>query len=354
MEDSLTRIGMFRLEAHESVVSTNDLVKRAIEQGEPEGFAIGARVQTAGYGRQGRAWSSPEGGMYVSVLLRPHVPLAQLPTLSLVAGMAVRDALARIVPVEQAPCIKVKWPNDVVYVAPALTGQAQRAAAAASPGTQSRRADEGSRTEVRFAPAGPSILGTGETLADIGGPAGAAGGGLDVAHQASSARAGLSERLGIAEPADEASRGPLVFRKLVGISLESHAGGVCVGMGVNVRAPREVRAVGGKNTPAYVGDLAAPGGPAPSIEQVRAAVLESFSAYYGQWVQEGFGAFAARYRAVAALDGCVVRIENVDGSRVCEGAVQGVDEWGRLLVLPRGAKLPVTVSSGEVHIAAIE
>ena len=74
------------------MTSTNEVVKHALEEGEPEGLAVRARCQSGGYGRQGRTWASPEGGLYLSLLLRPHVPPAQLPTLSLVAGLAVREA----------------------------------------------------------------------------------------------------------------------------------------------------------------------------------------------------------------------------------------------------------------------
>ncbi len=63
--------GLFRLQAYGEVPSTNEIVKRAIEEGEPEGLAVGARVQTAGYGRQGRAWSSPDGGMYLFPSVAP-------------------------------------------------------------------------------------------------------------------------------------------------------------------------------------------------------------------------------------------------------------------------------------------
>lgn len=84
----------FRVECLEAVGSTNEVVKEALEAGEPEGLAVRARRQTGGYGRQGRTWASPEGGLYMSLLLRPSVPSAQLPTLSLVVGLAVRRARA--------------------------------------------------------------------------------------------------------------------------------------------------------------------------------------------------------------------------------------------------------------------
>ena len=110
-------MGLFRLQCLGEVPSTNDVVKEALEQGEGEGLAVTAERQSGGYGRQGRAWASPEGGMYLSVLLRPQVPPAQLPTLSLVAAVAVRRALASLLAGDVVTGICVKWPNDVVYIA---------------------------------------------------------------------------------------------------------------------------------------------------------------------------------------------------------------------------------------------
>ena len=118
-------LGMrFRVQSFETVTSTNDLIKRAIEEGQPEGLAVRGLRQTAGYGRQGRAWESPIGGMYQSFLLRPDVPPAQLPTLSLLVGLAVRRAIAGLVP-ELEGRVQVKWPNDIV-VAEADDSQPKR------------------------------------------------------------------------------------------------------------------------------------------------------------------------------------------------------------------------------------
>ena len=99
---------MFTVRSFDEVTSTNDLVKRALEAGEAEGLVIRARKQTGGYGRQGRAWTSPEGGLYASFLLRPEVPQAQLPTLSLVVGLAVRRALAALADPECSSSVQVK------------------------------------------------------------------------------------------------------------------------------------------------------------------------------------------------------------------------------------------------------
>ena len=54
---------LFRVRCLEETTSTNDEIKRALETGEPEGLIVRARRQTGGYGRQGRGWVSPEGGM---------------------------------------------------------------------------------------------------------------------------------------------------------------------------------------------------------------------------------------------------------------------------------------------------
>ena len=79
--------------------STNDEAKRAAKSGAPHGSVWVAEVQTKGRGRQGRAWVSPPGeNLLFSVLLRVSCPPARLPPLALVAGLAVRDAVARAAP----------------------------------------------------------------------------------------------------------------------------------------------------------------------------------------------------------------------------------------------------------------
>ena len=111
----------FRIERFDEVDSTNLGIMRALEAGEPEGLVWRARVQTGGYGRQGRSWSSPEGGLYQSLLLRPDVPLAQLPTLAPLVALSVREALLEMSGVARE-VILVKWPNDVVCAAGKLVG----------------------------------------------------------------------------------------------------------------------------------------------------------------------------------------------------------------------------------------
>jgi BirA family transcriptional regulator, biotin operon repressor / biotin---[acetyl-CoA-carboxylase] ligase len=102
----------FTLRALERVASTNDEARRLAEDGAPAGLVVVAREQTRGRGRYGRSWTSPPGNLYASVLLRPDCTLAASAQLSLVAGLALGEALAGLGPPDLA--IALKWPNDVL------------------------------------------------------------------------------------------------------------------------------------------------------------------------------------------------------------------------------------------------
>jgi BirA family transcriptional regulator, biotin operon repressor / biotin---[acetyl-CoA-carboxylase] ligase len=85
--------------------------QRLLADDAPEGAVAVADEQTAGRGRLGRDWVTPPGSsVLASVALRPDVPTAVLPELSLVAGRACARALADVA--EVVP--EVKWPNDVL------------------------------------------------------------------------------------------------------------------------------------------------------------------------------------------------------------------------------------------------
>ncbi|MEI6211397.1 MAG: biotin--[acetyl-CoA-carboxylase] ligase [bacterium] len=101
------------------VDSTNrQLAKRATDSA--EGLTLVADHQTAGRGRMGRAWFSPAGAnVYLSVLLRPAVSLAQIPTLPLVVGCVVASTLENMAP--RLP-VKLKWPNDLHIHGKKLSG----------------------------------------------------------------------------------------------------------------------------------------------------------------------------------------------------------------------------------------
>lgn len=267
--------------------STNELVKAALREGKAEGLIVRARRQSGGYGRQGRGWDSPEGGLYMSVLLRPDVAGSGLATLSLVAGLAVQGALASLAAPRCKDGIQLKWPNDVVYLPDRDT------------------------------------------------------------------------------PADE-------YHKLCGISLETCAGGVCVGVGVNVFRPAIDQPVEGRNVPSYMAELMPVPGADPAFPETVAQATRSLTGRtladarervitdiqrevvarilvgYGRWRELGFAPSQAQYAGVSFLNGRPVRVEDVAGGILAEGTAEGVDDRGRLLV--RTADGTVPVSSGEAHV----
>ncbi|MDR2664977.1 MAG: biotin--[acetyl-CoA-carboxylase] ligase [Oscillospiraceae bacterium] len=102
----------FRVEVRGRVGSTNDLVARRAREGEPEGLVMAADSQSAGRGRQGRPFYSPEGaGAYFSVLLRPGTGIQRPQLITAAAAAAVAETLAE----ERAGAdIGIKWVNDVL------------------------------------------------------------------------------------------------------------------------------------------------------------------------------------------------------------------------------------------------
>lgn len=337
----------FRVRTLEETTSTNDEVKRALEAGEPEGLVVRARRQVAGYGRQGRAWTSPEGGLYCSLLLRPQVLPRELPTLSLVVGMAVRRAIAALAGDAAAEAVRIKWPNDVVLVpdranvsagAVAGAGAAAGAAGAADVALAQNRRYERFSEESEI-----GDLGFCESRSDLG-TKNRSYRDFCAKEAAPTGRASRVPANAMGGTAFDAKEAPA---KLCGISLEGHGGGVCVGVGVNVVPPDERVDVGGKNRAAYVADLAPDA--LPSIESVLDAFLDAFAPLYDEWTRAGFAALVDEFNAHAGLIGRAVSVADRDGRALAQGVVQRVDAHGRLvLVDASGAEVPV--SSGEAHL----
>src|SRR3989338_7944040 len=98
--------------------STMEDARALAQQGAPEGTLVYAARQAQGRGRLGRVWESPEGGAYFSVIVRPTRPEAEIPQLSLVAGLAAAEGVrqgARIYP-------SIRWPNDVLVEGKKIAG----------------------------------------------------------------------------------------------------------------------------------------------------------------------------------------------------------------------------------------
>jgi BirA family transcriptional regulator, biotin operon repressor / biotin---[acetyl-CoA-carboxylase] ligase len=96
----------------DSVDSTNAEALRRTRAGARAVWVVAA-TQTAGRGRRGRAWASPPGNLYTSLLLVDPAPAAVAPQLAFVAGLAVHDACAALAP-GLADALALKWPNDLL------------------------------------------------------------------------------------------------------------------------------------------------------------------------------------------------------------------------------------------------
>ena len=102
-----------RVVARETVGSTNEEALMLARAGERGPLWITARAQSAGRGRRGRAWASPPGNLYASLLLTDPSPPERAPQLSFVAALAVCDAVAAAAPSLVAK-LSLKWPNDLL------------------------------------------------------------------------------------------------------------------------------------------------------------------------------------------------------------------------------------------------
>lgn len=116
---------------HDELASTNTALVEEARAGAPEGLVVVAGHQTAGRGRLGRTWSAEPGtALLVSVLLRPPLPIDEIPLVLMATGLAACDG------VEAAAGFRpqLKWPNDLVVDDRKLAGLLSEAAGGGEPG----------------------------------------------------------------------------------------------------------------------------------------------------------------------------------------------------------------------------
>jgi BirA family transcriptional regulator, biotin operon repressor / biotin---[acetyl-CoA-carboxylase] ligase len=104
----------------DTAASTNAEVLALVEAGERRKFWLRADRQTAGRGRDGRTWQSMLGNLAVSYSFETQADTQVLSQLSLVAGVAVAQAVKPLL-TERAPDLLLKWPNDIL-LGPAKAG----------------------------------------------------------------------------------------------------------------------------------------------------------------------------------------------------------------------------------------
>ena len=266
--------------------STNDDARELARAGAPQGTAVAARAQSGGRGRRGHAWASPEGGLYLSVVLRPGVGPQHFVGLPAVCALGALRAVREVTGLGAR--VGIKWPNDLVIDNRKLAGLLVEAGAG-----------EG----------GPfAVLGIGINLARPGEIARASG------------PAGSDNAQGIGTPGIDSA------------APDVSSAGVCQ-VPQAADSPRAL-------APAYLSDEL-PVGELPSFEGLAAPVRDR--------VVEACDAWAADVRAGRAKAGplapilseyfdCVPMLGrqvvalSPEGAEICRGAFVAVDVWGRVTI----------------------
>ena len=94
----------------DEVKSTNTVAKFLAMNGAENGTVIISERQTDAKGRSGKAWASPVGGIWLSLIVKPNVDYSKLPMITIGTGVAVAKAIERT----GITSAEIKWPNDII------------------------------------------------------------------------------------------------------------------------------------------------------------------------------------------------------------------------------------------------
>jgi BirA family transcriptional regulator, biotin operon repressor / biotin---[acetyl-CoA-carboxylase] ligase len=107
------------LHYHDSVASTQKIAYKLAYENADEGTTVIAEEQTAGRGRMDRKWHSPKyTGIWMSIILRPNIPIPKAPQLTLIAAVGVVQAIEEVTGLLP----EIKWPNDILINGKKVTG----------------------------------------------------------------------------------------------------------------------------------------------------------------------------------------------------------------------------------------
>ncbi|MGD9638533.1 MAG: biotin--[acetyl-CoA-carboxylase] ligase [Alphaproteobacteria bacterium] len=95
----------------DEVGSTNDYARDLAANGAPEGTIVVSKIQKSGKGRRGRLWHSPQGNLYLSMILKFSSEAFVMGQLSFVVSLALTKVLNELTGKSKFLC---KWPNDVI------------------------------------------------------------------------------------------------------------------------------------------------------------------------------------------------------------------------------------------------
>lgn len=99
------------------VFSTNSIAKFLANHDAKEGTVLISEIQTNARGRLGKKWEAPEGGIWMSLILRPQVPPARIGLITLATGVAIAKSIRSL-----GVDAKIKWPNDVLIHGKKISG----------------------------------------------------------------------------------------------------------------------------------------------------------------------------------------------------------------------------------------
>ncbi|WP_299094147.1 biotin--[acetyl-CoA-carboxylase] ligase [uncultured Metabacillus sp.] len=103
----------------ETVTSTQKIAQSLANEGAPEGTIVVADQQTSGRGRMSRVWYSPSGtGIWMSMIIRPKIPINRTPQLTLLTAVAIVQAIEELTPLKP----DIKWPNDILLNGKKIVG----------------------------------------------------------------------------------------------------------------------------------------------------------------------------------------------------------------------------------------
>ena len=94
----------------DEVQSTNTVAKFLAKNGAENGTVVISERQTDARGRSGKAWASPIGGIWLSLIVKPNVDYSKLPMITIGTGVAVAKAIERT----GIKSAEIKWPNDII------------------------------------------------------------------------------------------------------------------------------------------------------------------------------------------------------------------------------------------------
>lgn len=253
----------------DTVDSTQSVAFGLAERGAADRTVVVADQQLSGRGRRGRVWRAPAGtSLLASIIVRPRLPQALLPTFSPMTAVATAEALRRVAPV----AARVKWPNDVLVGGKKIAGILLESRARS--GVSEPRRD-GTRPESRVSEPGRSFLGPPSVQAGLEDPA-------------------TKDQAGLEAPATT-----------------DPATTIIIGIGVNLGQREFPLELAGHAT-----SVALETGRAPDRETMLAALLEEFDAWRVRLEREGFGAVREQWRMLSDTLGRHVTLDGVTGIAV--------------------------------------